>query len=318
MIDYTRSNCLDGNYMDLMAYYKRTFEKGFQTAFNKHSTYEIMYVVYGKCSIFFLDEKRKERREKIILGKNEFIFIDMDMPHKLVIDEECRIYNVEVKPSYKNQCPLDILAVIRANNQTREFYTEKFGYTVSQDRDRVLEIIKNIHAAETEKSAIKSVLDLQTVDIQLQLSIADLFINVMKCAKSNEEKLSYGAYYATQAVEYINSNYKNGSIPVSEIAAFLKVNKTYLQKLFKANTGKTITEYVLELRIRDAVGLLRTGEIPIVDIAFAVGFNSRQNFYLAFKKQMGISPSEYKDSVVNEEIEVFDDDRINFNETLND
>ncbi|MGN0492604.1 MAG: helix-turn-helix domain-containing protein [Acutalibacteraceae bacterium] len=318
MLNYSRSNHWDGNYMDLMAYYKRTFEKGFHTAFNKHSTYEIMYVVSGKCVIYLLDEWRKDRREKVILSKNEFIFIDMDLPHKLVIDEECRIYNVEVRPSHKTQCPIDILSFMRANNQMRDFYMDKFGYVVSQDRDNVLDIIKKIHNVETEKNDIQSLLDRQTIDIQLQLAIADLFIAVLKCAVSNKQKLSYGAYYANQAVVYINNNYKYGAIPVSEIAKVLKVNKTYLQKLFKQNTGKTITEYILELRIRDAANLLKVSDMSIVDIAFEVGFNSRQNFYLAFKKQLGISPSEYKDSIVNEEIEVFDDNRINFNETLND
>ena len=318
MLNYIRTNIQNANFMSLMAYYKRTFEKGFQTLYNKHSTYEIMYVVSGKCTVFFLDEQNSDKKEKIIINKNEFVFIDCDLPHKLIVDEECRIYNVEFKPVYKENSPVDVLSILKNNDQLKVFLEEKFGFFICHDSERILDVIKIIHTIETEKSKVQSVLEAATMELQSQMAILDLFINVLKCTISDKRRLSYGAYYSNRAIEYILSNYADGTISVNQIASLLKVNKTYLQKLFKANTGKTITEYIIDTRIRDAQNLLKVGNMPVVDIAFEVGFNSRQNFYLSFKKKLGISPNEYRNLIINEQIEVFDDNRINFNKTLDD
>ena len=64
--------------------------------------------------------------------------------------------------------------------------------------------------------------------------------------------------------------------------------------LFNREMGKSIREYINELRIRDAKVLLKTTNLTVTDIAFTVGFNSSNYFAELFKKKEGLSPLQYK------------------------
>ena len=48
------------------------------------------------------------------------------------------------------------------------------------------------------------------------------------------------------------------------------------------------------MRVTQATVLLSDSNMSITEIAFVVGFNSRQNFYVAFEKLIGCSPSKYR------------------------
>ena len=91
------------------------------------------------------------------------------------------------------------------------------------------------------------------------------------------------------------SNYHFFSIEnIDEIASYVALNKVYLQKIFREKTGLTIWNYLTKYRMEKAVYFLLYSDTPISDIDELVGINSRQNFYLLFKKQYGMSPSEYR------------------------
>ena len=65
-----------------------------------------------------------------------------------------------------------------------------------------------------------------------------------------------------------------------------------LAVVFPQNTGFTLTEYVLQSRLKHAAYLMRSGR-SVSDAAEASGFRNYSYFYKAFMKHMGISPSEY-------------------------
>lgn len=99
--------------------------------------------------------------------------------------------------------------------------------------------------------------------------------------------------YVEQIKNYIN--YHFFSIEnIDEIASYVALNKVYLQKIFREKTGLTIWNYLTKYRMEKAVYFLLHSDTPISDIDELVGINSRQNFYLLFKKQYGMSPSEYR------------------------
>ncbi|MEG2017232.1 MAG: helix-turn-helix transcriptional regulator, partial [Clostridium sp.] len=69
---------------------------------------------------------------------------------------------------------------------------------------------------------------------------------------------------------------------------------TYLAKKFKQETGKTVSEYVNEIRIKEAQFIIMATEFKIEDIAYYVGYNDKKYFSKIFKKISGVSPSEYR------------------------
>ncbi|HOS38489.1 MAG TPA: AAA family ATPase [Spirochaetota bacterium] len=98
-----------------------------------------------------------------------------------------------------------------------------------------------------------------------------------------------------RALDYLADNYLS-DISREGLAAHLQVHPDHLGKVFKKGTGKKISEHVNELRIRDAARRLVESDETIIDIAFAVGFESLRTFNRAFQKVMGTTPTEYRET----------------------
>ena len=96
-----------------------------------------------------------------------------------------------------------------------------------------------------------------------------------------------------EIIEYINDNYTE-DLTVSMLADHFFMSESYFAHIFKKSTGKSVIEYVNELRISHACAFLELEESSISDIAVRVGFNDINYFSRKFKSIMGITPTEYK------------------------
>ena len=83
------------------------------------------------------------------------------------------------------------------------------------------------------------------------------------------------------------------AVGMSDIARKLKLSYTYFSKLFKDQTGVTFTEYLQDLRIREAKRLLIRG-MNVSEVASQVGYTSVYNFSRAFAKNCGIAPAKWR------------------------
>ena len=82
-------------------------------------------------------------------------------------------------------------------------------------------------------------------------------------------------------------------------AEHLNINSSYLSTLFKKETGTTLTEYVNRKRIEHAIFLLNTTNLKIQAIAQACGIPDVNYFTKIFKKQIGITPKDYRDNIMS-------------------
>jgi AraC-like DNA-binding protein len=81
------------------------------------------------------------------------------------------------------------------------------------------------------------------------------------------------------------------------LAAGVHVSVAYLCRLFKAYTGKTVIEYVVERRIQAATWKLGEGDEKVLSIALGCGFNDLAYFNRAFKRMVGMTPSAYRKKI---------------------
>lgn len=81
------------------------------------------------------------------------------------------------------------------------------------------------------------------------------------------------------------------------LAERLKVSAGYLCAIFKRDTGKTVSEYIREKRIRHAAHLLGTTHLQIQTVALHCGIMDVQYFSKIFKRRMGKTPKEYREEV---------------------
>jgi len=81
---------------------------------------------------------------------------------------------------------------------------------------------------------------------------------------------------------------------IDDIAAIMGLNGTYLERVFRQQTGSTMWQYLTKKRLTVAAEMLTHSKIPIGEIDSQIGMNSRQTFYLQFKKYFGASPSDFR------------------------
>ena len=71
------------------------------------------------------------------------------------------------------------------------------------------------------------------------------------------------------------------------------MSQSVLYKKVKAVTGLSVGDFIRQLRFRRAAHLLEEGQLSVYEVAYSVGFNDSKYFSREFKKQFGLTPSEY-------------------------
>jgi AraC-like DNA-binding protein len=96
-----------------------------------------------------------------------------------------------------------------------------------------------------------------------------------------------------KVMHFINSNYRQ-DLKVTMIAQHVSMNTSAFCRYFKNKTGKSVTEFVNEMRIGYACKLLLENKQNISQICFESGFNNLSNFNHCFKRMKSFSPSQYR------------------------
>ncbi len=94
-------------------------------------------------------------------------------------------------------------------------------------------------------------------------------------------------------ISYIAANYK-GKVTLDDIRQVGNMGKTNCCQLFQKYLNQTPIMYLMMFRLRKGADLLTNTDMPVVDIAYEVGFSGASYFAEAFKKHMGEMPSEYR------------------------
>ena len=96
----------------------------------------------------------------------------------------------------------------------------------------------------------------------------------------------------TVAKEYVYKN-RGRLITVDDVAKECSISRKQLDRIFKAQTDKTVHDYLIETRVSYAKQLLQ-GEKSIKEIGYTLGFDNESSFVSFFKRHCGVSPGAYK------------------------
>ncbi|MDF1618566.1 response regulator transcription factor [Petrocella sp. FN5] len=91
---------------------------------------------------------------------------------------------------------------------------------------------------------------------------------------------------------------ENDSMPISlnEISEALNIHKVYLSRIFKEETGITLSKFILNHKMRKAKELIVSTNMKFYEIGERLGYSNAQHFVVAFKKNEGITPKKYRDT----------------------
>jgi AraC-like DNA-binding protein len=97
-----------------------------------------------------------------------------------------------------------------------------------------------------------------------------------------------------KSTEYIREHFAEGSVSLNTVAEFVGLSPNHFSTVFSQENGETFIECLTRARLQKAVELLKTTSIRSSEIAYRVGYNDPHYFSYVFKKNIGLSPSEYR------------------------
>ena len=110
----------------------------------------------------------------------------------------------------------------------------------------------------------------------------------------DKESQSKNSKSIEKVVEYIKEHYTDPNLSVDMLSNLIGLTASYVRKLFKEEMGKSVAEYMAELRFHKAQELLLKTDHPAKKIGEMVGFDNTSYFYVSFKKHVGMTPDHFR------------------------
>ena len=116
-------------------------------------------------------------------------------------------------------------------------------------------------------------------------------VNVCRAIRDQKEDQSNSA--VKKAMLYIQENYSR-DISLDDVSSQVNISPYYFSKIFKEETGENFIEYLTRVRIDKAKELLVDANVSVKEAGIQSGYSDPNYFSRIFKKQMDMTPSEYK------------------------
>ena len=94
--------------------------------------------------------------------------------------------------------------------------------------------------------------------------------------------------------DYINRHYQE-EIRLGTLANMVGMTEVSFSRFFKLRTGKSLSDYIIDIRLGHATRLLVDSTMAIAEICYECGFNNLSNFNRIFKKKKSCSPKEFRE-----------------------
>ncbi|MEE1043773.1 MAG: AraC family transcriptional regulator, partial [Clostridia bacterium] len=168
-----------------------------------------------------------------------------------------------------------------------------FGPKEESIIDEVINVVPNVFEFDVLNiTKIKDGMDFEAERIVKMLEL--LIISLINNVKGNVSDISTkSAQNYLTIISAMNQNIdRNLSLP--EIAKICNMSISGIKKTFKKYSGMSVMKYFNDLRIKKAQKLLKSTRLPINEIALKCGIPDYNYFSKVFKKEVGISPREYR------------------------
>ena len=108
-----------------------------------------------------------------------------------------------------------------------------------------------------------------------------------KVVKGNDEVLM------ERIMKAINDHLSDSDFNVEVLTSEVGISRAQLHRKMKEMTGLPVSEFIRNIRLEQAVRLLKEQKVNVTQVAYAVGFSNLAHFSTVFRKQFGVSPTEY-------------------------
>jgi len=127
--------------------------------------------------------------------------------------------------------------------------------------------------------------------------ISDLHVEMATAYTGRMREIAKGntfSRHVTMCIDYI-LEHLDERVKVSDLCACTGLSSGYLSRLFKAETGVTISRFILIKKVETARNMLRHSDYPIMWISNALAFPSQSYFTRIFTQECGVTPKKYRE-----------------------
>lgn len=266
------------------SYYKKTFDSSLDMWYHTHDYLEIMYCNSGSFTFSTLDEHKNINFSREI-KRNEFLVINGNVYHRICVNGECNISNLEFEiGARRKENYLDFSAFFSNTPAIRELLAGKEKFVVLNDF---------FNFSKTVNAFVKYLVNTGVHSSEIvECYTYRVFLEMIDCYQSYAQKNS-GIRHIRNAADYIQNNFSE-KFSVQALADHVGVSKSYLERLFKANFGMTILQYIHVRRIEFVKQALLNTEYTIDEICRKYGFQSKPQLIYEFKKKEGCTPIQFR------------------------
>lgn len=257
---------------------------------HSHDFYELAYVYDGNGLHY-------DGREFKTVSQGSFILISPGMEHYFISPENnntpwLMVYDCLFLKTFFEETIKTYLDINESKNSALYSIFDKketFCLVLSDDTNNTImfyiEAIKHkcIEQMKNTDIIVKNLL------LNILMEVEHIY-NKSLGVTENTQKPLLGIEHLTR---YINANL-DINLNLDLLAAQIHMSPSYLSRYFKQMTGKNISEYITEQRIKKAQDLLLSTTHSITDVCFLCGYSSIANFRKYFSKYTGLSPREYR------------------------
>ena len=147
-----------------------------------------------------------------------------------------------------------------------------------------------------QKKGFDSVLELLSILNDLSKSKN---MKVLSVANYSNSVTSYNSRRIEKVIEFLNTQYDK-KITLKDAAKIANMSEVSFSRFFKANTGISFIDNLIDIRLGHASRLLIDTNYSINEIAYSCGFNNISNFNRLFKKKKNYAPKKFREDYTNE------------------
>ena len=234
--------------------------------------YQLLYVASGKTVFYFNGEPKEVAAGHMVLfqpkQEQHYEYFAVDRPEVYWV----HFTGSDVKNILRHyDIPLDRYVIYSGSSATYAYLFKEM-----------------IHELQTCRTGF---------DELLEMYLRQIFLLIQRSWE--ERKPTVSSYLQEEidyARKYFNEHY-NEDISIEEYAQSRGMSVSWFLRNFKQMTMKSPMQYILTIRINNAVSLLETTDYNVTEISTIVGYENPLYFSRIFKKQKGVSPSDYRKSL---------------------
>ena len=244
---------------------------------HKHVHYEIVYVSAGELSQIL-------NGEKLVMGLGECIILSLEDVHSYAEFENQNtiIRDIFISPALFESL---LLLITHSKEESEKFLRNRLHPVIFTPNE-----LNELEHLAQKISACTDIYTKRAQNIDLALRILCKFFEHQEPAQ-----LPASTSLVNLILDSLNKDHTiKGGIP--RLATWLKYNRTYICRIFKRETGMSLSEYITNVRLERVAYYLKATNYPLRTIADIVGIESLSYLNKVFKNKYGLPPAKYRKS----------------------